>query len=161
MSKMRNTQDWKGPVNKNKPRGPVNVTLDQYIKDALVHLSDSSTYELLTKSEAMARDEELMLEIRRWLINISNSLDIDVRNYIVSKLDNRKSDPFDYFCLLYKIHKTPPKAKPMCSDYASTPHALVVWVISMLQLIEQAMPSYSKDSFTLTSILQKKKLPGK
>ena len=49
----------------DKNLGPVAVTLEQYIKDALVHLSDPETYELLTESEARAMDEELRLEIRR------------------------------------------------------------------------------------------------
>ena len=145
----------------DKNLGPVAVTLEQYIKDALVHLSDPETYELLTESEARARDEELRLEIRRWLIKFSNSVELDARNYIRSKLDETESDPFGYFYLLYKIHKSPLKTRPVCSDCASTPHALGIWVDSMLQPIVKAMPSYFKDSFTLTKILRKLKLSGK
>ena len=81
----------------DKNLGPVAVTLEQYVRDALVHLSDSETYELLTESEARARDEELRLEIRRWLIKFSNSVELDVRNYIKTKLDETESDPLAIF----------------------------------------------------------------
>ena len=144
----------------DKNLGPAAVTLEQYIKDALVHLADSSTYELLTETEARSRDEDLRLDIRHWLHKYSRSLDIDTRIYIRSKLDKTKADPFGYFYLLYKIHKTPLKTRPMCSDCGSTPHALGIWVDAMLQPIVKAMPSYFKDSFTLTKLLRKIKLSG-
>ena len=46
-------------VQADKNLGPVAVTLERYVKDALVHLSESETYELLTESKARARGEEL------------------------------------------------------------------------------------------------------
>ena len=95
------------------------------------------------------------------MIKSSNSVELDARNYIRSKLDETESDPFGYFYLLYKIHKSPLKTRPVCSDCASTPHALGIWVDSMLQPIVKAMPSYFKDSFTLTKILRNLKLSGK
>ena len=42
----------------DKNLGPVAVTLEQYIKDALTHLSDSNTYEMLSSAEAEARDRD-------------------------------------------------------------------------------------------------------
>ena len=47
----------------NKNLGPVAVTLEQCIKEALTHLSDRSTYEILPSAEAEARDKELRVAI--------------------------------------------------------------------------------------------------
>ena len=44
----------------DKNLSPVADTLEQYIKDALTHLSDSSTYEILSSTEAEARDKEFV-----------------------------------------------------------------------------------------------------
>ena len=46
-------------ANSDKNLGPVALTLDIYIKDALMHLLDSSTYELLSEDEAFERDAVL------------------------------------------------------------------------------------------------------
>ena len=50
-------------ANSDKILGPVAVTLDRYIKDALKHVLDSSTYELLSKDEAFERDASLRKDI--------------------------------------------------------------------------------------------------
>ena len=47
----------------NKNFGPVAATLEQYIKDALTHLSYIDIYEILSSSEAEARDGELRVAI--------------------------------------------------------------------------------------------------
>ena len=51
----------------DKNLSPVTDTLEQYIKDALTHLSDSSTYKILTSTEAEARDKELRVAISEWI----------------------------------------------------------------------------------------------
>ena len=70
------------------------MALEQYMKDALVHLLDSSTYELLIKPKHLARDEYLRLQIKRWILKRARSLDRDTRKYLGSKLDDTKADPF-------------------------------------------------------------------
>ena len=79
---------------------PVAVTLEQYIKDALTHLSDSITYETLSSAETEARDEELRIAISEWISKHAIELDIDTRRYLRKKKTN--DGPFGYFCLLYK-----------------------------------------------------------
>ena len=51
----------------DKNLSPVTDTLEQYIKDALTHLSDSSTYKILPSTEAEARDKELRVAISEWI----------------------------------------------------------------------------------------------
>ena len=54
---------------------------------------------------------------------------------------------------MYKLHKRPIKTRPVCSDCASTPHALGQWVNEMLQPIAQSQPAYFKDSYALKKLL--------
>ena len=138
----------------DKNLGPVAVTLEQYIEDGLVHLMDTSTYEIISEQEALKRDKELRTKIRKWIMKHAIDLPQDVRQFLRSKLSKTEAVPFGYFYLLYKIHKTPVKTRPVCSDCASTTHALGIWVDSMLQPIVKSMPAYFKDSFELTKILK-------
>ena len=111
------------------------ITLEQYIKDVLTHLLDSNTYEILSSAEAEARDKELRVAISDWLSKYAIDLDTDTRRYLRKNLKTTKGGPFGYFYLLYKIHKTPLKTRPVCSDCASAPHVLGIWVDHMLQPI--------------------------
>ena len=67
--------------------------------------------------------------------------------------------PFGYFYLLYKLHKTPIKTRPVSSDCASLPHALGEWVDEMLQPLVKAQATYFKDSFCLKQWLNSLTLP--
>ena len=89
----------------DKNLGPVAVTLEQYIKDALTHLLDSNTYEILSSAEAEARDRDLRTAISNWISKYVIDLDIDTRRYMRKKRKATKDDRFGYFYLLYKIHK--------------------------------------------------------
>ena len=66
----------------DKNLGPVAVTLEQYIKDTLIHLSDSSTYEMLSPDEAEARDVDLRDAISNWIIEHAIDLNKDTRRYL-------------------------------------------------------------------------------
>ena len=73
----------------------------------------------------------------------------DSRNYIRQKIREATSDPFGYFYLTIKIHKTPISTRPVCSDLASLPHLLGQWVDLALQPVVTSQPTYFKDSFAL------------
>jgi hypothetical protein len=47
----------------DKNPGPVVATLAQYLKDCLLHLSDESTQETISREEAFSRDSELKASI--------------------------------------------------------------------------------------------------
>ena len=54
-----------------------------------------------------------------------------------------------YFNLLYKLHNYQVTIRHICSDCASTPHALGQWVNKMLQPFAKAQPAHFKDSIAL------------
>ena len=56
----------------DKNLGPVAIKLTQYIKDGLKHLTNTSTYMLLTKAEALQEDKELWKQILKWCTDHSN-----------------------------------------------------------------------------------------
>ena len=62
--------------------------------------------------------------------------------------------------MLYKLHKTPIKTRPVCSDCASLPHALGEWVDEMLQPMVKAQHTYFRDSFALKKELDALTLPA-
>jgi hypothetical protein len=65
--------------------------------------------------------------------------------------------------VLYKIHKGKKNGhwptRPVCADVSSLPHGLGKGVTEMLTPIQQAQPSYFRDSFVLKDILDKMRLP--
>ena len=137
----------------NKNLGPVAVLLERYIRDGLQHLQDSSTYVILSEAEALEEDLQLRKDIEAWLSEWREVLTYEHWAYIRSKLGETADEPFGYFYLMYKLHKSPIKTRPVCSDCASTPHALGQWVNEMLQPIAQSQPAYFKDSYALKKLL--------
>ena len=104
---------------------------------------------VVPEEQALEDAEKLSAEIHEWTIKWRQNLtDMHVK-YIRKKLKESKSDPFGYFYLLYKLHKTPIKTQPVWSDCTSPPHALGEWVDEMLQPLVKAQTTYFKDSFCL------------
>ena len=91
----------------------------------------------------------------RYRIVIPNS----VVKYIRKKLDEMVEDPFGYFYLLYKLHKTPVTTRPVCSDCASLPHALGQWVDEILQPIVKGQGTYIQDFLSFKAKINKIFLP--
>ena len=81
----------------DKSLGPVAMTLDRYIKDALTHLLDSNTYEILSSAEAEARDKDLSTAISNWISEYAIDLNIDTRRYLRKKTESYKGRPFWIF----------------------------------------------------------------
>ena len=127
--------------------------LERYIRDALQHLQDKDTYVIILEKQANQEDPDLRLDICDWLWKYRRVLSRGDRTYIRKKLAETAEDPFGYFYLTYKLHKTPIKTRPVCSDCASTPHALGQWVDVMLQPIVKAQEAYFKDTFELKKLL--------
>ena len=144
----------------DKNLGPVAIELTRYVQDGLSHLSDSSTYTLLTETEALQEDNELRASILQWCTHYYKQVPLQVRKYIRQNLDDTKNDPFGYFYLLYKIHKPTLSTRPVCSDCVSTLHALGQYVNETLQPIMKAQNTYFKDSFALKEILDSLLLPS-
>jgi hypothetical protein len=83
----------------------------------------------------------------------------DTVNYICRNTMKNRSDPFGYFYLTVKIHKTLVSTCPVCSDCASLVHPLGKWLDLVLQPVVASQPFYFKDLFTLKQELDKLVLP--
>ncbi len=71
------------------------------------------------------------------------------RQTIQDKIKQARIDPFGYFYLLAKLHKSPISTRPVCSDCASLPHSVGKWVNRQLQPIVKKQHTYFKNSFKL------------
>ena len=144
----------------DKNLGPCAIEFARYVKDALAHFSDTSTYTFLTETEArdMARDTHR--QINTWAVDNCKIIGKDAYLYVMKLTQQNASDPFGYFYLMYKIHKTPMKTRPVVSDCASLTHPLGKWVDTMLQPFAQAVPTYFRDSFALKAILARLRVPS-
>ncbi len=136
----------------NKNLGPVGVDAKQYIQWGLQeHLLDPTTYQLILEEDAKIAANELYTTIYQWTRkhSLSDHLTKDRKKYIRQKIRDGISDPFGYFYLTIKIHKTPISMRPVCSDLASLPHSLGQWLDLVLQSVMTDQPTYFKDSFAL------------
>jgi hypothetical protein len=80
-------------------------------------------------------------------------------DYIRYHTQKNRSDPFGYFYLTIKIHKTPISTRPVCSDCASIVHPLGKWLDQTLQSVVINQHAYFKDSFSLKRELNDLVLP--
>ena len=144
----------------DKNLGPVGVDTEQYIRCALdEHLSDATTYVKISKADTIKASNDLFTEIYQWTRTAGMSLSQDARTYIRYWIQKNRFDPFGYFYLTIKIHKTPLSTRPVCSDCASLVHPLGKWLDYALQPVVADQPFYFKDSFSLKQELDKIVLP--
>jgi hypothetical protein len=130
----------------------VAATFTHYITNTLHHLQDECTYTIITDLEAEQENKDLRTSIISWINQHNKVLPDDTQTYLRKKLIKRREDPFGYFYFLYKLHKTPVKTRPVCSDFSSNPHAFGKWIIPMYQTIVQQFPAYLKDTFELKKL---------
>lgn len=161
LSKLQQTTLLQLKRNKNitilsadKGLGPVGVDTKQYVEWGLKHLLDTTTYSILSNEQAIEGCNTLYKEISQWICNHRQSLDDDTTRYIRERVEKARADPFGYFYLLVKLHKTPVSTRPVCSDCASLPHSIGKWVDKQLQPIVRQQQTYFQDSFTLKRLLE-------
>jgi hypothetical protein len=94
----------------DKNLGPVGVDTTKYIRWALDdHLLDTSTYIQVSEDMAQQSVHDLYYEIFKWtrdhgiMLGISKS----ATDYIRYQTQKNRLDPFGYFYLTIKTHKTP------------------------------------------------------
>ncbi len=136
----------------NKNFGPVGVDAKQNIQWGLQeHLLDPTTYQLISEEDAKIAANKLFTTIyqRTRKHSLCDHLTKDSKKYIRQKIRDTTSDPFGYFYLTIKIHKTPISMRPICSNLASQPHSLGQWVAFVLQPVVTSQTTYFKDSFAL------------
>jgi hypothetical protein len=81
------------------------VKYDQYVTDALVHLTDSTIFERLSTDEAWSAAKSIENDIREWLTSHRKAIDKDAYLYIEDHVRKNQQSPFGQFYILYKIHK--------------------------------------------------------
>ena len=143
----------------DKGLGPCRVETHVYQKDGLKHLTNTETYEIISEEQGKEDIAKLRHDIFKWTVRHRKVLSKSEVNYLRKWLEDTVEDPYGYFYLLYKLHKSPISTRPVCSDCASLPHALGQWVDEMLQPIVKAQATYIQDSFTFKAELDKLTLP--
>ena len=136
----------------DKGLGPVGVTRHKYIEWGMKHLNDSSTYSYVSNEEAHVATDDLYYQIFQWTRKYRSDLGDNTADYIQDKIKQARNDPFSYFYLLAKLHKSPISTRPVCSDCASLPHSVGKWVDRQLQPIVKKQHTYFKNSFELKQL---------
>lgn len=136
-------------VHCDKNLGPALIERDAYIRFAFRdHLNDSDTYQILTKDEAIVA-QTLNVEIYMdWVKKYDDFLLDDEKKYL-NTYPRTVLDPFPYFYLLMKIHKSPLKTRPIISYSGSYFYGLGVWIDQYLQKVAVTLRSYLKSSLIL------------
>lgn len=136
----------------DKGLGPVGITRDKYIEWGMKHLNDISTYSLITDNQAAEAANDLYQKIFQWTRKYRLDIGDATTKYIQYEIKHAMNDPFGYFYLLAKLHKSPISSRPVCSDCASLPHSVGKWVDRQLQPIVKTQNTYFKNSFELKQL---------
>ncbi len=144
------------PTDKNL--GPAIIDRPTYIKRALSeHLSDKTTYRQLTPSGASNRIKAVRRMITKFIETHFEKGNPD-RTFLQRTFDNCK-DPYAYFYLLAKVHKTPWKTRPIISVSGSLLHGLGQWVDCQLKIVCEQLPFVIRSSHQLCLELKDLILP--
>jgi len=149
---LRHTSDFV-VLKTDKNLGPAILERDIYIQKALAeHFSETTTYRCLTELESQGRLKAIERIIRShvsWFHTVTrkNYLGLETREhtdagkFIIYHLDaSLSSDPFAYFYLLPKVHKTPWSTRPIISVSVSITYGLAKWLDISLQDIIKCIP---------------------
>ena len=119
------------------------------------HLSDTTTYKLLTTSEINRYSSEIKKYILGWLKKHNKKLTKMECDFLRKELKSNQS-PYARFYLTLKAHKLKPgqtvdqlKSRPIVSCPGSLLHGLGVWVDRKLQEVAQNTISYLKNTLEL------------
>ena len=157
------------PTDKNL--GPAIVERSVYVQRALAdHLSDTTTYQRLSETDANHKIRLLEIRIRNFLRRFAPNRDellsepiagTDLEPGQVSDSDRKyidralqqTDDPFAHFYITAKVHKTPWKTRPIVSVCGSITHGIARWLDQQLQPLAKRVPSYLESSFDLKTKL--------
>ena len=143
----------------DKNLGPAVIERDRYIQYAFEeHLSDTSTYQRIYPEMVEHHQGILTTKLDHWMKTFNKELTKGERKFLKAK-QQANEEPFAYFYLTMKVHKTPLSTRPIVSCSGSLLEALGIWVDSKLQIVAQQMPSYIKSSYDLKQQLTQLQLP--
>jgi hypothetical protein len=89
----------------DKGLGPCAVKYDQYVRDALVHLTNETVYERMTEENALQAVSDLQSSITNWIETHQDVVPAMAQRFIKKHMSEAISSPFGQFYILYKIHK--------------------------------------------------------
>lgn len=143
----------------DKNLGPAVIERTEYIKFAFKdHLNDAATYERIYPDEVNRHQELLNYKLTQWLKDFDKELSKGEKKFLKAKLASN-TEPFAYFYLTMKVHKSPLATRPIVSCSGSLLEGLGLWVDDKLQQVAKQMSSYFKSSFYLKQRLLQLQLP--
>lgn len=140
-------------IKTDKNLGPAIIERNVYIQRALLdHLFDTTTYCQLDESTAHQRTDAIQ-QLLRGFINSSFPAKSNDRTFL-ERYQHSVRDPFAYFYLLAKIHKSPWKTRPIISCSGSLLHGLGQWVDHQLQCIIRHLPYVLSSSTRVVELVR-------
>ena len=135
------------PTDKNL--GPAILERATYIQRVLQdHLLDESTYQCLSEEEANACINKARKAVEQFITDFVKQLSQEDKKYLERWL-GQVEDPFAYFYITVKVHKTPWKMRPIVSLSGSLLYGLGKWADRQLQGICNQLPTFLKSSTQL------------
>ena len=121
-------------VKTDKNLGPAIMDTDTYIRKALDEHLLTNAYRRLSPEEAENGISSIRSSIQDFLnnFNIPNNDKTYIKRWLELKSN---ADPYSYFYLLVKVHKTPWKTRPIVSGSGGVLFALSKWVNEELKKI--------------------------
>ncbi|KZS06494.1 Uncharacterized protein APZ42_030036 [Daphnia magna] len=147
----------------DKNLGPVVLERATYIQRALHdHLLDETTYRRLDEPAALSLAATTQSLIENWIGESRGHGVLSEQDmlYLHRQLEHAQDQPFAYFYLLAKIHKTPWATRPIVSVCGSITEGLAKWVHQELHPLCQTLSSYLQSSYELTQQLTSLRLPN-
>ena len=123
----------------DKNLGPAVVERSVYIRRALDdHLLDTNTYRYLSEQQAVRRTSTVRKIIENFARDNFPAKGWE-QKFLLRSL-TAVTDPFAYFYITAKVHKTPWKTRPIVSVSGSLLHGLGQWVDKQLQKLVYNLP---------------------
>jgi hypothetical protein len=143
----------------DKNLGPSIIERDEYIRYAFRdHLSDPNTYQFIPPADVATKKYLITGLLSAWTVKHYAALSREERKFL-QRHSAECLDPFPYFYLTMKVHKTPLKTRPIVSCSGSLLFALGIWIDDKLQPVARRQKSYFKSSYVLKQQLLALDLP--
>jgi hypothetical protein len=143
----------------DKNLGPAVIERTEYIKFAFKdHLDDADTYKRIYPDEVHNHAQLLTDKLTQWLKDYDKDLSKGERKFLRARKQSN-TEPFAFFYLTMKVHKSPLATRPIVSCSGSLLEGLGLWIDDKLQQVARQMRSYFKSSFDLKQQLMQLQLP--